>query len=125
MTQISELIKDFIALNEACRPLELCKKFYADDVLMLSNGSIYAETMQQAHDKQKAFVDQVTASEVKLVAQRIDGDKAELVFHYKMTNSKSESMEFGGKHRQWWQGDKIIKEEYSSVTLTDLQDYAD
>ena len=47
MTQMTELINDFIALNEACRPLELCKKFYADDVFMLSNDSIFAETMQQ------------------------------------------------------------------------------
>lgn len=38
---MKKLIDDFIELNTTGRVLELCEKYYADNVLMLSNGDIF------------------------------------------------------------------------------------
>ena len=110
-----KLIDDFIELNTTGRVLELCEKYYDDNVLMLSNGDVFAKTMREAYNKQKGFVESVKAFDVTLVESNIDGNQSELTFHYKMTAADSSISEFTGKHIQTWANDKIIKEEYVSV----------
>lgn len=112
---MQKLIDDFIELNTTGRVLELCEKYYADNVLMLSNGDVFAKTMREAYNKQKGFVESVKAFEVTLVESTIDGNKSELIFHYKMTGADSSISEFTGKHIQTWECNKIIKEEYLSL----------
>jgi hypothetical protein len=112
---MKKLVDDFIELNTTGRVLELCEKYYDDNVLMLSNGDVFAKTMREAYNKQKGFVESVKAFDVKLVESSIDGNQSELTFHYKMTAADSSISEFTGKHIQTWENDKIIKEEYVSV----------
>ena len=95
--------------------LELCKKYYANDVLMLNNGSIFAESMRESYDKQKGFVASVKEFDVKLLSSKIRGNIVELTFRYKMTDSDSTINEFTGKHIQTWHNGKIVREEYLSI----------
>lgn len=53
---MQKLIDDFIALNTAGKVLELCEKYYDANVLMLSNGEIFAQSMKEAYKKQKFFL---------------------------------------------------------------------
>lgn len=110
-----KLIDDFIAMNKAGLVLELCEKYYDENVIMLNNGQIFAESMRESYDKQKGFVKSVKAFTVELVSKNINGNIVELTFNYKMTGSDSIVNEFTGKHIQTWKNDKIIKEEYVSV----------
>ena len=50
-----------------------------------------------------------------MVSSVINGNIAELIFHYKMTGANSQVNEFTGKHIQTWENSKIIKEEYVSI----------
>lgn len=109
------LVDDFIQMNQAGLVLQLCKKYYHQDVVMLSNGSVFARSMQEAHDKQKGFVDAVVGFEVKLLDKAISGNVAELSFSYKMTAADSSVNRYSGKHVQTWQDDKIIREEYFAI----------
>ncbi|PKH87493.1 hypothetical protein CXF79_12640 [Colwellia sp. Bg11-28] len=112
---VNKLIDDFIAMNQAGLVLELCEKYYAEDVIMLNNGKVFAKSMRESYDKQKGFVSSIKEFTVELVSKTIDGNVAELTFNYKMMNSDSTLNEFTGKHIQTWKNDKIIKEEYVSV----------
>jgi hypothetical protein len=109
------LIDDFIAMNQAGLVLELCKKYYDENVVMLNNGQVFAESMQESYDKQKGFVESVKAFNVELVSKNIAGNISELTFNYKMTAADSTINEFTGKHIQTWKNNKIIKEEYVSI----------
>jgi hypothetical protein len=110
-----DLVDDFIKMNQAGLILELCEKYYAHDVVMLNNGSVFAESMRESYDKQKGFVDSVTDFDVKLVSKVINDNISELTFHYRMTFSNSTVNEFTGKHIQTWVDNKIVREEYFSV----------
>ncbi len=112
---MKKLIDDFIELNTTGRVLELCEKYYDDNVLMLSNGDVFAKTMREAYNKQKGFVESVKSFDVTLLESSIEGNQSELTFHYKMTAADSSISEFTGKHIQTWENEKIIKEEYLSL----------
>lgn len=112
---VHKLIDDFIAMNQAGLVLELCEKYYDENVIMLNNGQVFAESMRESYDKQKGFVKSVKEFNVELVSKNIKGNIVELTFNYKMTGSDSTVNEFTGKHIQTWKNDKIIKEEYVSV----------
>jgi ribonuclease HI len=112
---IAELVDDFIAMNQAGLVLELCQKHYAEDVVMLNNGEVFAESMREAHDKQKGFVDAVSDFDVRLISRGIEGDVSELVFAYKITTEDGEVNEFTGKHVLIWGDGKIVREEFESV----------
>ena len=109
------LIDDYIAMNQAGLVLELCEKYYDENVTMLNNGKIFAESMRESYNKQKGFVESVKEFNVELVSKTIIDNVSELTFHYKMTGSDSSVNEFTGKHIQTWKNDKIIKEEYVSI----------
>ncbi len=109
------LVDDFIVMNQAGMVLELCEKYYDENVLMLNNGQVFAKSMRESYDKQKGFVESVKEFNVELVSKIITGNVSELIFHYKMTGSDSAVNEFTGKHIQTWKNDKIIKEEYVSI----------
>ena len=111
---MQKIIDDYIAMNIEGRVLELCQKYYAKNVLMLNNGKIFAESMQESYDKQKKYVDAVSKFEVTLLSCDIQENVSELVFHYKMSGADTVN-EFSGKHIQTWQNNKIIREEYHSV----------
>ena len=112
---MQQLIDDYIAMNTAGKVLELCQKYYADDVLMLSNGEVFASSMQEAYEKQKGFVGAIKKFDVTLLSSSIAGNTVELSFQYKMTAADASVTAFIGKHKQIWQQGKIIKEEYLSV----------
>ncbi|WP_432470371.1 hypothetical protein [Amphritea sp. HPY] len=112
---MKKLIDDYIAMNRAGRVLELCEKYYDENVVMLNNGAVFAESMRESYDKQKGFVESVTAFDVRLVNRQVEGNVSKLTFHYKMTGADAKVTEFTGKHIQTWQNGKIIREEYVSV----------
>mgnify|MGYP007055199371 CR=1 FL=1 len=112
---MQHLIDDFVEMNTSGLVLELCEKYYHDNVLMLNNGSVFAESMRESYNKQKGFVESVFKFEVKLLSSSIRENIAELTFNYKMTNQDSSINEFTGKHIQTWDNGKIIREEYLSV----------
>jgi len=112
---MNEHVDDLIAMNQSGLVLALCEKYYAENVLMLSNGSVFAESMKQAYDKQKGFVDSIKTFEVKLVSKTLIGNVADLIFHYKMTSADTKVTEYMGRHIQTWIDGKIVKEEYESV----------
>ena len=107
-------VDDFIALNQAGQALQLCEKYYAANVRMLNNGEVFAETMREAYDKQKGFVEAVTAFDIRLISKDIQATTATLVFHYQMTTA-TDSLDFTGKHVQQWKDSKIQQEEYFSL----------
>lgn len=113
---MDELVDDLIKLNQSGQILELCEKYYDERVLMLNNGTIFAESMQEAYDKQKGFVDSVAEFEINLISKKIEGNVSELIFHYKMTANDAKVTEFTGKHTQYWNHQKIVKEEYESIS---------
>jgi hypothetical protein len=108
-------VVDFVRMNQAGLVLELCEKYYADEVLMLNDGAVFAESMRESYEKQKGFIESVAEFEVKLVSKEVRDDLAELIFHYKMTGEDAQVTEFTGKHVQTWRGGKIVREEYSSI----------
>ena len=109
-----KIIDEYIAMNIEGRVLELCQKYYGENVLMLNNGKIFARSMQESYDKQKKYVDAVTKFEVRLLSCNIQENVSELVFHYKMSGANGIN-EFSGKHIQTWENNKIVREEYHSV----------
>jgi len=112
---VHNLIDDYIAMNQAGLVLELCEKYYDENVIMLNNGQVFANSMRESYDKQKGFVESVNEFNVKLVSKSIKGNVSELIFHYKMIGSDATLNEFTGKHIQTWVNDKIVKEEYVSI----------
>jgi len=102
-------------MNQAGMVLELCEKYYDENVIMLNNGQIFAESMRESYDKQKGFVKSVKDFNVELVSKTITDNVSELIFYYKMTGSDSSVNEFTGKHTQTWVNGKIVKEEYVSI----------
>lgn len=112
---MKELIDDFIAMNQKGLVLELCEKYYDESVLMINNGSVFARSLKESYDKQKGFIESVEKFDVKLVSSIVNGNIAELTFHYKMTSANSQVNEFVGKHIQIWKNQKIVKEEYESI----------
>lgn len=112
---VQSSVDDYIVMNQSGLVLELCEKYYDEDVVMLNNGQVFANSMRESYDKQKGFVELVKGFEVKLLSKKIDGNVSELIFHYKMTGPDSTVNEFTGKHTQTWNGKKIIKEEYVSM----------
>lgn len=112
---MQEEVDDFVAMNTRGLVLELCEKYYHDDVLMLNNGTVFAESMRESYDKQKGFVASVKEFDVKLLSLEITNNIAELVFRYKMTGPDSSVNEFTGKHIQIWESGKIVREEYLSI----------
>jgi len=112
---MNDLIDDYIAMNQAGLVLELCEKYYDENVIMLNNGQVFAESMRESYNKQKGFVESVKEFNVELVSKIITDNVSELTFHYKMTGYDSSVNEFTGKHIQTWESDKIIKEEYVST----------
>jgi len=112
---MKDLIDDYISMNQNGLVLELCKKYYDENVLMINNGAVFATSMQASYNKQKGFIETVQAFEVKLVSKVIHDNISELTFHYKMTGADLNVTEFTGKHIQTWKDQKIIKEEYISI----------
>ena len=102
-------------MNKAGLALELCEKYYDENVLMLNNGEVFASSMQESYGKQKGFIDSIERFDIDLLSSVIKENIAELTFHYKMTGANSQVNEFTGKHIQTWENRKIIKEEYVSI----------
>lgn len=109
------LVDDFIKMNRAGLVLELCEKYYDENVTMLNNGQVFANSMRESYEKQKGFIESVKEFNVELVSKKIDGDISELIFKYKMIGSDATVNKFTGKHIQTWKNGKIIKEEYVSI----------
>ncbi len=112
---MQHLIDDFIKMNQAGQVLALCEKYYHDEVTMLSNGDLFAESMEEAYEIQKGFTESIASFDIQLISQKLTDNVSELVFQYKMIGVDETLNEFTGKHIQTWQGNKIIHEEYLSV----------
>jgi hypothetical protein len=108
-------VDDFVVMNTSGMVLELCEKYYDDNVLMLNNGAVFAESMRESYDKQKGFVASIKEFDVQLLSSEITDNIAELTFSYKMTGADSMVSEFTGKHIQTWRNGKIVREEYLSI----------
>lgn len=113
-----ELVDDFVAMNMSGLVLELCEKYYDENVVMLNNGAVFAESMKESYEKQKGFVSSVKEFDVKLLSSNVKGNVSDLTFHYKMTGYDSKVNQFSGRHIQTWKNGKIVKEEYFSVEQT-------
>ena len=112
---MQDLVDDFISMNTKGQVLELCEKYYDDDVVMLNNGTVFAKSMRESYDKQKGFIGSVAAFDVRLLSSTIEGSVSDLTFHYKMTGHDAQVNEFTGRHIQTWRQCKIVKEEYLSI----------
>ena len=112
---MQEFIDDFVLMNKAGLVLELCEKYYDENVLMLNNGAVFAESMKESYEKQKGFVNAVQEFDVALLSSKVEGNVSELTFHYKMKGHDSKVNEFTGRHTQIWKNGKIVKEEYLSI----------
>ena len=53
LNAVEELIDDYVAINEAGLVLELCGKYYEENVVMLNNGTIFAESMRDSYNKKR------------------------------------------------------------------------
>jgi hypothetical protein len=114
-SDLSSLVDHLVELNVTGQVLTLCKTYFAENILMLSDGNVFATSMQEAHDKQKGFVEAVKKFEVTLIEKKCSGNRAELTFRYKMTGADDAITEFVGQHIQTWLDGKIVKEEYLSI----------
>lgn len=112
---MNDLVDDFIKMNEDGLVLALCEKYYDKNVVMLSNGVVFAESMRESYDKQKGFVNSIVDFDVALLEKNISGNISELIFHYRMTGVDKKVANYKGKHVQTWKGKKIIREEYYSI----------
>ena len=110
-----ELVDDYIEMNKAGLVLELCEKHYDEDVIMLNNGVLFADSRRESYTKQKGFVDSIVEFDVKLLSKEVDCNVSELTFHYKMTGADSSVVDFTGEHVQTWKNKKIVREEYFSI----------
>ncbi|MBT7952686.1 MAG: hypothetical protein HN764_13745 [Gammaproteobacteria bacterium] len=115
---MKDLVADFVLMNTAGLVLQLCEKYYDENVLMLNNGVVFAKSMEESYEKQKRFIGSVKEFDVKLLSSKIEGNISELIFQYKMTGEDSEINEFTGKHIQTWKNGKIIREEYYPIERT-------
>lgn len=102
-------------MNVTGRILELCEKYYDENVLMLSNGAVFARSMQESYEKQKGFMESVEKYDVELLSSSMAGDIYELTFRYRMTGTDQKENAFTGRHIQTWKNGKIVKEEYLSI----------
>mgnify|MGYP007012665643 FL=1 len=112
---MQQQVDDFIAMNTRGLVLELCEKYYDDNVVMLNNGTVFANSMQESYDKQKGFVSSIKEFDVRLISSQIIDNIVELVFSYKMTGADLKTNAFTGKHIQTWLDGKIVREEYLSI----------
>lgn len=113
---MQNLIDDFIKMNRAGQVLALCEKYYHKDVTMLSNGDIFANSMREAYDIQKGFTESIAAFDIQLISQQLNNNICELIFKYKIIGKNETLNEFTGKHIQTWRDDKIIHEEYLTMS---------
>lgn len=109
------LVDNYITMNQAGLTLELCEKYYDENVIMLNNGQLFAKSMIESYDKQQNFVESISEFSVELVSKNVHGNIVELIFRYKMIGSDATVNEFTGKHIQTWKNDKIVREEYFSI----------
>lgn len=109
------VLDDYIEMNQAGQVLELCKKYYHENVFMLSNGAVFAQSMQEAYEKQKGFIGSVKSFDVILMSQKVKGNIVELIFNYNIVGENAKVVSFTGKHIQTWEKNKIVKEEYHSI----------
>jgi hypothetical protein len=112
---LQQLVDDFVKMNQEGLVLELCEKYYDDDVIMLNDGTVFAESMRESYEKQKSFVDAIAEFDVRLLSKSVRDNVAELTFRYRMTGSDASVTEFTGKHVQTWVNGKIVREEYFSI----------
>jgi len=112
---VNKEVDDFIVMNQRGLVLELCEKYYAPKVLMLSNGEVFAESMREAYDKQKGYIGSIKEFDVNLVSRSVEGNISDLVFGYKMIAQDGKCFEYIGRHIQTWESGKIIREEYRNV----------
>ena len=108
-------IKDLIQLNCTGNIIELCQKYYASDITMISNGTSFANSRQSAIDNQKGYIDSVDTFDITLISKEIDHAEVTLVFHYKMICKDGVALDFTGEHVQTWENNKIIKEIYTTL----------
>ena len=115
MKDLDTLINGFIQLNMEGKILQLCEKYYADEIVMTSDGKPFASSRAEAAAKQKPYVDAIAAFVITLISKDVDGDKAEITFHYDITTTENRNFVFTGKHIQHWVDGKVIREDYEMV----------
>mgnify|MGYP003636120684 FL=1 len=112
---MEDSVDTLIEMNVSGRVLELCREFYDPNIVMISDGEIFAKTMQEAHDKQKPFIESVKEFGVTLLSKNIVGNTSILEFDYELLNADSKVSRFRGRHTQTWAGGKITKEVYETI----------
>ncbi len=112
---MEDRINEFIKLVQDGKVLEICNLFYAENVLMLNNGIIFAKNKNEAYVKYEVFESTIKDFDIELCSKKIVGNVSELIFNYKLTNINNVTYEFIGKHLQTWEELKITREEYISL----------
>jgi|TARA_R110002124_G_scaffold149220_1_gene315225 hypothetical protein len=115
MKDLDTLVDGFIKLNMEGKIMQLCEQYYADDIIMTSDGKDFATSREEASAKQKIYVDTIAAFVITLLSKDIEGDKAEITFHYDITTIENKNYVFTGKHVQQWADGKMIREDYEMV----------
>lgn len=112
---MKDRINEFIKLVQNGKVLEICNIFYAENVLMLNNGIIFAQNKNEAYLKYEVLENTIKDFDIELCSKKIVGNVSELIFNYKLTNINNVTYEFVGKHLQTWENSKITREEYISL----------
>jgi hypothetical protein len=114
--ELEEQVKDFITMNKNGEILNLCQKHYAENVLMYSNGAIFASSKEEAYNKQKVFVDDIKSYNITFVSKSIHDNVSVLIFRYKMVTKKFKKIDFMGKHTLTWREGKIAEELFETLS---------
>ncbi|MBL4831512.1 MAG: hypothetical protein JKY55_16700 [Aliivibrio sp.] len=114
--ELGELVQDFITMNQNGEILNLCQKHYDEQVLMYSNGSIFASSMEEAYNKQKVFVDDIKTHNITFVSKSIHDNVTVLIFRYKMMTHKFKKIDVMGKHTLTWSNGKIVEEHFETLS---------
>lgn len=109
---MDEWVDGFIKLNMNGQILELCQKYYADDIHMTSDGEDFATSREEAYAKQKPYIESIGAFVITLLEKTIKDNKAEITFNYDITLHDGNNIVFTGKHIQTWDNGKITHEDY-------------
>ena len=111
---IFELVEDQCKLIEEGRVLDVFERYFHDDIMLISNGEVFASSKTEGMRKQKEFFSSVSEMHPELRKSLIKGDKVVLDFDYQFVMKSGEKVKFRGLHVQQWKGEKMLREEFFS-----------
>lgn len=109
-------IHEMLAMLEAGEFLKTFDQFYRDDARFFENEYLFAESREEARQRQASFLNTCSSFVGKIELVHADIGRRIAVFHNK---SRYEHPDYGagqvnGVHVAYWHDDLIVREEYFS-----------